>query len=294
MPTSPADPIGDPLAPLRPLGTELTPDLVRGTYAFVTPLAVRLDTDTTEARYDIAYGVHPRHRLDVYRPAGAAVETVVVYVHGGGFSSGDKGGEGQTFFGNVGAWAARCGFAAVAMNYRLAPEAQWPAVSEDIRDAVRHLSGNTAELFGAKPRIVLIGQSAGAVAVGQYLAGQVGPVDPAVAGAVLMSGIHDFVRHEHGPFEDAYFGTDPARFADHSALFALARLDLPIMFTLSELDSPRFHRQAAFIVEAWMEAKGHWPALHYLPGHNHISPAPLIGSPIDTVGPMIERFVAAL
>ena len=84
----------DPLAPLRPLGAVLTPDLVQATYRVITPLATALDPAVTRATWDIAYGPHPRNRLDLYRPAGGEpAETLVLFVHGGGFAGGDKGGE---------------------------------------------------------------------------------------------------------------------------------------------------------------------------------------------------------
>ena len=290
MPMTPAD----PLAALRPLGAVLTPELVQATYAVITPLAARLDPAVTRAEYDLAYGPDPRHRLDLYRPAEGVADTLVVFVHGGGFAGGDKGGQGKPFFANVGAWATRLGFAAAAMTYRLLPDAKWPSGGEDVARAVDWLAANAAAHLGAAPRIVLVGQSAGAVNVADCLAGRGGAVNPAVAGAALMSGIYDFTRHDRRTFEDAYFGADPARFAGHSTLQALAALDLPLLFTIAELDPPHFQRQAALVVEAWMERHGQWPAMHYLPGHNHISPAPLIGSEADSVGPVLEGFVRGL
>ena len=282
----------DPLAPLRPLGAVLNPDLVQATYRVIAPLAAALDPATTAARYDIAYGPHPRNRLDLYRPAGdAPVETVVLFVHGGGFAGGDKGGEGKPFFANIGQWAASEGFAAVAMTYRLLPDAKWPSGAQDVAAAIAHISENAETLFGTSPRIVLAGQSAGAINVADYLAGRAGPVHAAVAGAVLMSGLYDFTRHDRRTFEDAYFGEAPAQFAAHSTLAALASCPLPLMFTVAELDPPHFQRQAAHLVEIWMAENGAWPLMHYMPGHNHISPAPLIGSAVDTLGPVIARFV---
>ena len=288
------DTAADILAGLRPLGSDLTPELVQGTYRVVTPHAARLDPAICEASWDHAYGPHPRQRLDVFRPKGTAPRTVVIYVHGGGFSAGDKGGEGKPFFANVGAWATRLGMGAVAMTYRLAPEAQWPDGGRDVAAAVAYLAENSAALFGAAPRVVLVGQSAGATHVADCLTGRGGPRHPAIAGAVLMSGIFDYVRLESRAMADAYFGTDPARFAEHSTLPLLAALDLPLMFTLAELEARTFHDQAMAVVEAFMARTGRWPAMHYLPGHNHISPAPLIGSVADDSGPLIERFIAGL
>ena len=77
----------DPLAPLRPLGAVLNPDLVQATYRVIAPLAAALDPATTAARYDIAYGPHPRNRLDLYRPAGDAPVEAAIACSGSGRSS---------------------------------------------------------------------------------------------------------------------------------------------------------------------------------------------------------------
>jgi acetyl esterase/lipase len=278
----------DPLAPLRHLGAVLTPDLIQGTYAALTPLRAQ-PLAGMQAQYDLSYGPDERHRLDLYMPVEPA-HTVIVYLHGGGFSAGDKGGADAPFFGNWGAWATRAGYAAAAMTYRLAPQATWPSGAEDLAQAVAFLAAGAGGAL-THPRIILAGQSAGAIHIADYLAGRAGRVSDAVAGAVLMSGIYDFTRHERLFFEAAYFGEDLAKSEEHSTLQALTQQAVPLMFTVSEFDPPQFQRQAAHLVEAMITQTKRLPRLHVLAGHNHVSPALFIGAEGDRLGPMITDFV---
>ena len=39
---------------------------------------------------DISYGPHSRNKLDVYQPPGVSNAPIFVYVHGGGYRSGDR------------------------------------------------------------------------------------------------------------------------------------------------------------------------------------------------------------
>ena len=83
---------------------------------------------------------------------------VIVYIHGGGWTSGDK---------NVGAGSldvngllAR-GYIVVSLNYRLAPQYKWPAQITDVKCAIRHLRANAA-LYKIDPnKIGVWGGSAG-------------------------------------------------------------------------------------------------------------------------------------
>src|SRR5687768_16010834 len=77
---------------------------------------------------DIAYGEHPRHRLDVYVPRveGAAALPVVVFFYGGGWQGGERG---QYLF-MAEALSSR-GFVVVVPDYRVYPPARYPVFVED-------------------------------------------------------------------------------------------------------------------------------------------------------------------
>jgi acetyl esterase/lipase len=97
--------------------------------------------------------------MDLYQPkemAGPA--PVILYVHGGGWTGGDKSdGAGLLFKGEL----VRRGYAMAAINYRLAPKFAFPAQIEDVKCAVRYLRANAAKYNLDPQRIGAIGGSAG-------------------------------------------------------------------------------------------------------------------------------------
>ena len=108
----------------------------------------------------VRYGAEPRETLDVYRPAegaGGAVHPLVVFVHGGRWSSGSK--EQYRF---VAAGLAAHGFVVAVPNYRLYPAVRMDAAAEDVAHAVA-FAEKSAAAWGADPaRTMLMGHSAGA------------------------------------------------------------------------------------------------------------------------------------
>lgn len=107
---------------------------------------------------DIAFGAHPRLKLDVYRagPAGAP-KPVLVFFHGGGWHSGDKDG-----YGFAGRAFADEGFVTIVPNYRLVPGVRFPVFVQDSAAAIAWAARNAARYGGDPARIVTIGHSAGA------------------------------------------------------------------------------------------------------------------------------------
>lgn len=118
--------------------------------------------DTVRVELDIPYAAteNSRQRLDLYLPKNPKSEKplpVVVYVHGGGWHSGDKGGG----YRQVGPLVESGEYVGVSIGYRLTQEAIWPAQIHDCKAAIRWLRAN-AEKYNLDPdRIGLIGTSAG-------------------------------------------------------------------------------------------------------------------------------------
>lgn len=277
---------------IRALGTEFSVAQIQGSIALFAPLQPPLDEALVQR--DLSYGPDPRHRLDLFGVGGAdARRPILVFLHGGGFVGGDKGAPDTPFYNNVGAWAAAQGWLGVTATYRLAPAHPWPAGAEDVARLVAWLKLEAAHHGGDPGRIVLMGQSAGAAHVASYVGGQ-GFAEQArmsIAGAILLSGLYDVPSAARNPYQDAYFGTDPARFAAQSSIDGLANTSVPCLFTVSENDPADFQRQAALLISRRVAAKGKWPDFHWLEGHNHISPVHQIHSAVDTLGPVLARFV---
>ncbi|MBE7535344.1 MAG: alpha/beta hydrolase [Anaerolineales bacterium] len=98
-------------------------------------------------------------KMDVYYPSeNDGRFAVTMFVHGGGWSSGDKSkGAGATELPAL----QKAGFLAVAINYRLAPEYVFPAMIEDAKCAVRFLRAHADEYNLDPNRIGVFGGSAG-------------------------------------------------------------------------------------------------------------------------------------
>jgi triacylglycerol lipase len=298
----------DVLARLRALGRDFTPAQMRATRAIFAPRVLRPEQVGCEIRRDLAYGPDARHRLDVFMPThaagqnggpaipGAGLRRALVFVHGGGFVQGDKGAPDAPFYNNVGAWAVAQGHVGITLTYRLAPLHPWPAGSADLDLAIGWLRANYAALGIDPDGIVLCGQSAGAVHVAGYLARHgcaTGSV-PAVAAAVLLSGIYDLARAPGGPAHSAYYGADRSLDAQRSTLAALVATTVPCLFAVCELDPPEFQLQALAVVEAVMAGRHEWPRMMYLAGHNHLSSVLQLGSDVDGLGPLLAAFIGAL
>lgn len=97
--------------------------------------------------------------MDLYRPEKAATpHPAVVYIHGGGWTSGDKSdGTGLLFREEL----TRRGYIFASINYRLAPKYSFPAPIEDAKCAVRYLRANAAQFNLDPERIGVLGGSAG-------------------------------------------------------------------------------------------------------------------------------------
>ena len=277
---------------LNAFGRELSPALIGGTSQMFAQMFEGMDPQTIEEP-DIAYGPHERHKLDIFREQNMKGAPVFVFVHGGGFVMGDKRSDASPFYRNVGDFAARMGWVGVTVTYRLAPAATWPSGPEDLKLVVAWLLANVADYGGDPDRIVLAGQSAGAVHVASYVAFQAHHAAPGggIAGAVLMSGIYDTEATEPNDMHRAYYGTDAAKYGEANCVPGLLATDVPLCLTVSEFDPESFQREAARFAGKWGEAKGTFPELHFLSGHNHLSPAQSLGSPVKDVEQLVAGFV---
>lgn len=276
-------------AKLEAFGPDLSPAMLGGTQQLMADINNGLATATQVTR-DLAYGPDPRHRLDLFAQGSPAGAPVLVYVHGGGFVMGDKHTQGSPFYSNVGDFAARMGFVGVTMTYRLAPAHRFPSGVEDMRIFVDWLRANIANHGGDPGKIVLLGQSAGASHIANYLA-HAREHSEGLAGASFMSGIYDVRTSAQNDFNRAYYGDDVAGWGPASALAGLLSSPVPMQFSVAEFDPDDFHKQAAELVTQWTATKRRLPELHYLSGHNHLSPGLCIGSDQRETEQMVAGFV---
>jgi acetyl esterase/lipase len=103
-------------------------------------------------------------KMDVYIPPSGGPWPCMIFVHGGGWTEGDKA--------PMAVVPTEAGILVVSINYRMYPAYRFPAMIEDIKCAIRFLRGHAAEYNLDAERIVLIGHSAGG-----HLAALAGLVD---------------------------------------------------------------------------------------------------------------------
>lgn len=119
--------------------------------------------DGVTVETDIAYrpGDSKAWRLDLAHPAkpDGPKRPGIVFVHGGGWRSGDK--RRGYFLQGMLDYAAK-GYVCVTVNYRLTGEAPFPACIEDVKCAVRWLRANAGKYNLDPERIGAYGNSAGA------------------------------------------------------------------------------------------------------------------------------------
>jgi acetyl esterase/lipase len=99
----------------------------------------------------------PRQTLDVHTISGARDRPIVLFIHGGGWRRGDKGGVGLKP-----SWLIEQGYILVSVNYRFVPDVTIREMTQDIARAIRWTREHAADYGGAGERITVMGHSAGA------------------------------------------------------------------------------------------------------------------------------------
>jgi acetyl esterase/lipase len=246
---------------------------------------------------DMSYGPAERHLLDVFVAKDAdGPRPVLMFVHGGGFTGGNKATPGSPFYDNVPLWASRHGLVGVNMTYRLAPQHPWPAGPEDVAAALHWVADNIATYGGDPARIVLFGHSAGATHAGSYAAMPQfhGPNGIGIAGLILTSGIYDLTGFPVNEGYRSYIGNDASQYAARSPIGGLGQLPIPSLLVYAELDPPPFVAQFEKLAAAMADAPGGKPKTLMLPQHSHLSLGYAIGTDDTTLtGPILD-FVKSL
>ena len=262
------------------------------TAALYTPLLGSEPYAGVNVVRDIHYGPHERHVADVFTSSGTAAAAthgrpILVFIHGGGFTRGAKHTPGSPFYDNIGVWAVRHGLVGVTINYRLAPEFQWPAGIEDLTLLTTWLRAHGTDYGGDPQKLFLWGHSAGAAHVADYLAHAANTgADPGVAGAILTSGFYD-LGDKVSIWKD-YYGDDVSQYATRSSLPGLLKTATPLLVTYAELDPDSFQAETRGLLEA-RAREGRPVRSVRLAGHSHISETYAVGSGDESLsGPVLD------
>jgi pectinesterase len=151
------------------------------------PYAHPLLKDRVERDIEYAQAGGESLKLDAFTPAGKGPFPAVIFVHGGGWSGGDKLGGNDPLFAPL----ARRGVAWFTINYRLAPKHHYPAPVEDVHTATLWVKAHAREFNVDPNRLALVGESAGGQLVAQAAA--LANDDTHVAAVVAFYAPVDFI-----------------------------------------------------------------------------------------------------
>jgi acetyl esterase/lipase len=94
--------------------------------------------------------------LDAYYKKGKKPQPAVILIHGGGWKSGNKS-QMKIFAQEI----ASKGYSCFTIEYRLSPEAQYPAAIFDVKNAIKYIKAN-AKKFNVNPdKVAVLGCSSG-------------------------------------------------------------------------------------------------------------------------------------
>jgi acetyl esterase/lipase len=271
------------------------------------PLQAEAPKDGVKRTLNLAYGHDPLQKLDVYEPTVHPADPmpVLIYIHGGGFTRGDKSPPGSPFYGNVGYWFARHGVVTILADYRLAPKYRWPTEAKDMAGIVAWTHAHVADHGGNPKRIFLMGESAGAADVAAYvLERRFEPLaGPGVAGAILYSGLYDpafeakaaprFGMVGPGGPNEAYYGKDLRLYPPRSTLPHITAAPLPILIVYNELDPVLMQVEAGMLFAALCRHDRECPHLLWVPFHVHGSAMFTINTPDHWLADRLMEFMRA-
>ncbi len=297
MSTAPAIPEG-----LRALMAEIGPrwasaisEHVKAMVDAFTPVLASAPKDGVSVTRNLAYGVHSRQVLDVYRPGGgspgAGPHPVLIFVDG----EKDKTPE---VYANVLYYFARYGVLGINIEYRQAPEFKYPSGAQDVGGAVAWARAHVAEYGGDPARIFIMGHSTGAAHTGCYAydASLQPAGGPGIAGHIVVSGrVRTEMRADNPNAKkvEAYCGSDPAMLERASAVSHVNAASVPTCIAFAEYENPLIDLHCTELAFRLATIHRRAPPLLRLRGHNHTSIVAHFNTAEDFLGQEILHFIAA-
>ncbi|WP_339915242.1 alpha/beta hydrolase [uncultured Brevundimonas sp.] len=215
----------------------------------------------------LSYGDDPRQRFDIHAPTGSAggPRPVLVFFYGGGWDSGSR---------TVYAWAAQAlaaqGFVVAIPDYRLVPQARFPAFIEDAAAATAAVGAVAARYGGDPARLGVMGHSAGAHLAmmitldRRYMAAVERP--DLIRAAAGLAGPYDFLPFDVPASVNA-FGRAPDPTLTQPVTFA--RADAPPLWLGHGTADTVVHDDDTVILNDRIRALGGRSEAHLYPGLNH-------------------------
>ena len=249
--------------------------------------------DTHSVTQAVAYGNHPRQKLDIYKPAQAAAVggyPVVVFFYGGSWTSGER-----ANYAFVGEALASRGVLTMVADYRLYPEVRYPDFLTDSALALAYGLKQAEALGGNPKRVFVMGHSAGAYNAamlaldGRWLKGA--GHDPAeLAGFIGLAGPYDFLPMTNLTTQPVFFhpnypaGSQPAAYVSRQS---------PRSFIgAAKKDSLVDPQRNSVAIAAQLEAAGVPTTLKMYDRVNHVTLAAAMSAPLRWLAPVLDDVAA--
>ena len=189
---------------------------------------------------EVAYGDHPRERMDLFAPQGAP-RGLVVFVHGGYWVRFDR-----SYWSHLAAGPLARGWAVAVPSYVLAPEARIAAIGRAVAAAVETAAGHV------EGPVRLAGHSAGGHLVTRLAAAGALPSALAerVERIVSISGVHDLrplLRLQQN--DDIRLDAEEA--AAESPALLVPREGTRLVAWVGQAERSEFVRQSELIANVW-------------------------------------------
>jgi len=202
------------------------------------------------------YGKRDLH-LDLFRPEKPGKYPALILVHGGGWRSGNK-----SMQNPLARQIAAHGYVTASVEYRLSPEALYPAAVYDLKAAIRYLRANAGKYNIDPNRIAISGSSAGGQlaalvgmtsGLGKFDGNESGnSVSTKIQAIIDMDGILDFTdpnesakdvdlskRSAGAQWFGVTFKENPEKWIEASPIIYEGKNTPPILFVNSS--QPRYH-----------------------------------------------------
>jgi arylformamidase len=201
------------------------------------------------AQLDIAYGGHPRERLDVFLPDAVASPPVNLFFHGGYWRSSDK--ERYSFLAES---FLSFGAACITVEYALVPAVSLDELVAQCRRSVAYVWQHGRELGIDPDRIYVSGHSAGGQIVGMLMASgwrdEYGIPAESIRGGCGISGLYDLEPIRHSYLQPT-LQLDPESVRRNSVALLEPATDAPLIAAVGALEGEEFLRQNALMAAAW-------------------------------------------
>lgn len=230
---------------------------------------------------DIAYGAHPRERIDLFR-AGAA-RGLLIFIHGGYWRALSK---------DEHSWVAgpflAAGYSVALINYPLCPEVTVADIAASCQRAIAHLWSLAAP--EERAHMVVSGHSAGGYLTAALFATDwtaLGLPDSPFCGGLSISGVFD-PRPLINTSMNTLIRLTPESAAALNLMTQARRVDAPLILTVGGDEPAEFHRQSRDLATAW----GLAPAVvRAIAGTNHFT---ILDQLREAQSPMVQLATALL